>query len=89
MISDLPGNIIDAGVFKGTSTILFAHLLEFYQPNSRSKVLAFDFFSEEFPGAASRELAAVVNHQQNYEPMAYDNLISVINTQGLSSYQDY
>lgn len=84
MIAGLPGDIIDAGVFKGSSTILFAHLLDFYQPNSRSKVVAFDMFAEEFPAAKSDEMTAVKTHQLNYDPLAYENLKSVIDQQNLS-----
>ena len=36
---DLPGHIIDAGVFKGSSTILFAHMLRIYSPLTRKKVV--------------------------------------------------
>lgn len=83
-ISDLPGDIIDAGVFKGTSTILFAHLLDFYQPNSRSKVIAFDMFSERFPQARDKEMSAVNQHQKNYDASAYDRLLDAIEVQGIS-----
>jgi hypothetical protein len=83
-ISGLPGDIIDAGVFKGTSTILFAHLLDFYQPNSRSKVIAFDMFDEEFPNAKDTEISAVNQHQINYDPSAYDRLTEAIEMQRIS-----
>ena len=50
-IADVPGDIIDAGAFKGTSTLQFAHALETYQPNSRTRVLSFDTFEAVFPHA--------------------------------------
>ena len=55
MIADLPGDIIDAGAFKGTSTLQFAHALETYQPNSRSRVLSFDTFEATFPRTRADE----------------------------------
>ena len=53
MVADLPGDIVDAGVYKGTSSILWAHLLETYQPNSRSKVVGFDTFGKSSRTRAS------------------------------------
>ena len=49
MVTDVPGDIVDAGAFKGISTIQFAHLLQTYQPNSRSRVISFDTFDASFP----------------------------------------
>ena len=45
-IANVPGDIVDAGAFKGASTLQFAHALQAYQPNSRTRVLAFDTFEE-------------------------------------------
>ena len=41
---EVPGDIIECGVFKGTGLMLFAKLLEIYAPNSRKRVLGFDIF---------------------------------------------
>ena len=57
-IADVPGDIIDAGAFKGTSTLQFAHALETYQPNSRTRVLSFDTFEAVFPQARADEKAS-------------------------------
>ena len=84
MIMDLPGDIVDAGVYKGTSTILWAHLLETYQPNSRTKIIAFDTFEEEFSHARADERGAVEIHQTSYDASAYDNLMAALDRLGLS-----
>jgi len=84
LISDIPGDIVDAGVYKGTSTIAFAHLLDAYQPNSRSKVIAFDSFSVEFPRAKLSEIKAVKLHQESYDKNAYSNLVNVVKKQKLN-----
>ena len=78
MIAELPGDIVDAGAFKGISTIEFAHLLETYQPNSRSKVVAFDMFEEDFPHVRDDERAAVDTHRRLFDASAYDELIAAL-----------
>ena len=83
-VMDLPGDIVDAGVYKGTSTILWAHLLENYQPNSRSKVIAFDTFEEAFSHARADESSAVELHQTSYQADALDNLVAALDRLDLS-----
>jgi len=83
MVMDLPGDIVDAGVYKGTSTILWAHLLETYQPNSRSKIIAFDTFEEEFSHARADERGAVEIHQTSYDANAYNTLVAALERLGL------
>ena len=83
MISELPGDIIDAGAFKGTSTLQFAHALETYQPNSRSRVLSFDTFDETFPRTRPDEQSTAEHHMQTYEASAYESLCAAIEQHGL------
>ena len=84
MVMDMPGDIVDAGVYKGTSTILWAHLLETYQPHSRSKIVAFDTFEKAFDHARADESDAVELHQTSYDAGAYDNLVAALDRLGLS-----
>lgn len=45
MVSDLPGSIVELGVFKGESLLLFAKLMEIFNVNDRScSVIGFDNF---------------------------------------------
>ncbi len=44
---DLPGHIIDCGVFKGSSTLGWAHLLAAYSPHALKKVVGFDLFDKK------------------------------------------
>lgn len=83
-VMDMPGDIVDAGVYKGTSTILWAHLLETYQPNSRSKIVAFDTFEEAFSHARADESGAVELHQTSYDANAYENLVAALDRLNLS-----
>jgi len=78
MVSDLPGDIVDAGAFKGVSTIQWAHLLETYQPNSRSKVVAFDTFDAKFPQVRADEVDSAERHQTNYRADAYDTIVDAL-----------
>jgi len=44
MIKDVPGDIVECGVFKGTGIFTFLKLKRYYFPNSLKKVIGFDFF---------------------------------------------
>ncbi|MBT6276704.1 MAG: class I SAM-dependent methyltransferase [Chromatiales bacterium] len=83
MVSDVPGDIIDAGAFKGVSTIQFAHALQTYQPNTRTRVLSFDTFEASFPRARADEKESAERHMEQYETTAYDALVETIERQSL------
>lgn len=78
MVADLPGDIVDAGAFKGVSTIQWAHLLETYQPNTRSKVIAFDTFDAKFPQVRADERASAEHHQTTYKKDAYETIVQAL-----------
>jgi len=78
LVQDIPGDIVDAGAYKGTSTIQFGHLLRTYQPNSRSKVVSFDTFAAIFPRVRPDEIQSAEEHMQTYDVNAYDNLVAAL-----------
>jgi hypothetical protein len=41
---DLPGDIVEVGVFKGSGVSTFMKFLQIYQPNSNKKIIGFDIF---------------------------------------------
>lgn len=43
-IKDVPGDIVECGVFKGTGIYTFLKLKRYYFPNSLKKVIGFDYF---------------------------------------------
>lgn len=43
-VRDIPGDIVECGVFKGTGIYTFLKLKNLYNPNSLKKVIGFDFF---------------------------------------------
>ena len=46
-VKDLPGDVVECGVFKGTGLFTFLKLKRFLCPNSGKKVIGFDFFDSE------------------------------------------
>lgn len=44
-VQDLPGDIVELGVFKGSGVATFTKFLEIYHPNSTKKVIGFDLFN--------------------------------------------
>jgi hypothetical protein len=47
-VKNIPGDIVECGVFKGTGMMVFLKLIKLYCPNTIKKVIGFDFFGEEF-----------------------------------------
>ena len=83
MVVDLPGDIVDAGAFKGISTLQFAHMLETYQPHGRSKVIGFDTFETEVPGLRPDEKSAADKLMAAHEPDAFERLCETVRRFGL------
>ena len=83
MIADLPGDIVDAGAFKGVSTIQFAQMLAAYQPNTRSRVVCFDTFAPQVQNLRPDEVAAGSQLMANYRADSYDHLLRVLDRLGL------
>lgn len=49
MAMDVPGSIVECGVFKGTSFVRFAMLRELLGNSFSAKLIAFDVFSDQYP----------------------------------------
>ena len=85
-VQNLPGHVVDAGVFKGVSTLLFAHLIKTYSPNGRRKVIGFDTFGATFDGAQEFESGRAAEFMKHHEEGMKSKLEAVIAAQGLSDY---
>ena len=46
-VKDIPGDIVECGVFKGTGLYTFLKLKKLMNPNSIKKVIGFDFFNTD------------------------------------------
>lgn len=44
MVKDLPGDIVELGVFKGSGMATFSKMLSIFYPNSNKKIIGFDIF---------------------------------------------
>jgi hypothetical protein len=47
-IKDIPGDIVECGVFKGAGMALWLKLLDMHSPHDIRKVIGFDFFDQNF-----------------------------------------
>jgi hypothetical protein len=52
----LSGHIAEAGVYKGTSVLQFAKMMQLFEPESLSLVFGFDWFRGNHPEGTEREL---------------------------------
>ena len=43
-VKNVPGDVLEFGVFKGTGLMTFLKLKRYFCPNSMKKVIGFDFF---------------------------------------------
>ena len=48
MVKDLPGDIVECGVFKGSGVFTWAKLIELFCPFEIKKIVGFDFFDQTF-----------------------------------------
>lgn len=55
MIKDIPGSIVECGVFKGTSLTRFAMFRQLLGNYFSTKIIGFDVFSDEYPNTAYEE----------------------------------
>ena len=53
--SKVPGDIVECGVFKGTSLIRFALLRNLLTTQSSSKIIGFDVFNDTYPSTKFKE----------------------------------
>lgn len=47
-IKNIPGDIVECGVFKGSGLMVWLKLLDMYSPHSIRQVIGFDFFDSNF-----------------------------------------
>jgi predicted O-methyltransferase YrrM len=60
--SQVPGAIVECGVFKGTSFVRFALMRQLLGGNFSAKLIAFDVFSDEFPDTRYEQDKAQRDH---------------------------
>jgi hypothetical protein len=86
-VKDLPGDIVECGVFKGTGLYSFLKLKQLYNPNSVKKVIGFDFFNTDdllnsINNEMDRETMSVLfngrdfKHEKNYDTFLHEQILT-------------
>ena len=78
-VKNVPGDIVECGVFKGTGILTFLKLKKFLNPNSGKKVLGFDFFDTE----------SLIESLSSQDKLAMSTLFQERNFSHDSDYQKY
>ena len=73
-VKDIPGDIVECGVFKGTGLFTFLKLKRYLCPNSGKKVIGFDFFNSDklvdSLAGIDKEAMKTLFDKRNYEHQA-------------------
>ena len=89
-VSELPGAIVECGVFKGTSLARFAMFRELLGNNFSSKIIAFDVFSDEFPNTSFEEDQAQRQHwieTAGASSISTEQMVQVFDWMGVKNYE--
>ena len=78
-VKDVPGDIVECGVFKGTGILTFLKLKKYLNPNSGKKVLGFDFFDTE----------SLINSLSSQDKLAMSTLFEKRNFSHDHNYRNY
>lgn len=84
---DLPGHIIDCGVFKGSSTLGWAHMVVAHTPHAMKKVVGFDLFDKkmiDFLPFEREEVERMMSKHMDPETDYYALLTEIAAQKGIS-----
>jgi hypothetical protein len=85
MSLDVPGDIVECGVFKGVGLMYWAKLLEIFAPNSRKQIIGFDVFGS-FKQVSLREEEEEIasQHDQIAEDTSKAAIAAIVEAAGLA-----
>ena len=86
---DLPGHVIDCGVFKGSSTLGWAHMLACHSPHALKKVVGFDLFDKkmiDYLPFEQEEVERMMSRHMDRETDYFHFLNDVIRAKKLERY---
>ena len=87
-IVDKPGDIVEAGVFKGAGVLYWAKLIEIFNPLSLRRVIGFDTF-DGYPEATiesyEQPVAAEFLADANYNSDSPEKIMEIAASQGLEN----
>jgi hypothetical protein len=83
MVKEVPGDIIECGVFKGTGIFSFLKLKRYLCPNSTKKVIGFDFFDtqallSDLEGQDKEAMTALFEGRDFNHTSSYEEILSNI-----------
>ena len=90
MVKNIPGEIIECGVFKGESLIRFAHFRDILGTNSSSKIIAFDNFNDIYPDTSYTEDQAQRQHWMETagsSSISVEQLDTVLKKKNITNYE--
>jgi hypothetical protein len=90
MVQEVPGAIIECGVFKGTSFVRFALLRELMGNYFSSKLIAFDVFSDDYPDTQYAEDKGYRDHwisTAGASSISVEQLETVLKNQDIKNYE--
>ncbi len=86
-VVDIPGDIVEGGVLKGTGVLFWAKLIQIFNPLSPRKVIGFDTF-EGFPELTSSPNDRLSSTQfvaeSNYQPVSPESILDIALSLGLA-----
>lgn len=82
---DLPGDIVEIGVFKGSGICSFLKFIQIFQPNSNKKIIGFDIFSPknsdcilDKDNIIDKKTMNVVYNRVSHSELSIDSVLSGI-----------
>ena len=91
-VKDLPGDIVEVGVFKGSGISSFMKFIEIYCPNSNKKVIGFDIFDTieakeilEKDGEIDKDNMIVVYDRVSSNDLTLESVTNRLNQTKISS----
>lgn len=84
-IIELPGDIVEGGVFKGTGLFYWAKMIEIFNPRTNRKVVGFDTFQGYPLSANAQEMEAAREFEDTagFGPVTVEELTQLATLQGL------
>jgi len=78
-VIEMPGDIVECGVLKGTGVLFWAKLIQIFNPRSNRKVIAFDTF-EGYPNSTSnteKEYGNKFIDNSSYVPVSPEEIMEI------------
>jgi hypothetical protein len=86
-VKDIPGDIVECGVFKGTGLYTFLKLKNIFNPTTSKKVIGFDFFNTEelissITDINDKETMSILfkdrnfTHTESFKETLYNNILN-------------